>query len=292
MTVVMNLVPGQYQFGDIVFGKHTTVRVENFDIKPYDLAAMDYQTSRSDEMHFGWDQIKPTTIEITFDILYSKMLPQYEHLIPNFWDEMPTVDDFANAWRADEVRYSWGEMKPLYACGRDFITRTIYGRPGAFTYPKDSEYTEVLQCLAEFRRADAFAYAVNERAVLLSPSQTTETIHGTVGNAPSWFRILLEGPVVNPTFSFTNLIFGDVIFNLGYTVAPGETVEINGYPWSRRTISSNGQNLSADLIGDTPYLDRMRFDSNAEVTCVFGGTGMTDDTKALLLWRDGYASIK
>lgn len=292
MTVIMNLLPGQYQFGDIVFGKHTTVRVENFDIKPYDLNAMDYQTSRSDEMHFGWDQIKPSTIEITFDILYSKLLPEYEHLIPNFWAEMPTVDDFQNAWRADEIRYSWGEMKPLYACGKDGITRTIYGRPGAFTYPKDSEYTEVLQCLAEFRRADAFAYAVEERGVLFTNSQLTQTINGTYGNSPSWFRILLDGPVVNPTFAFTGTALGDVTFQLDYSVASGETIEFNGYPWSRRTVSSNGQNLSNNLIGDTPYLDRMRFNSDSDLTCVFGGTGMTDATEALLLWRDAYATIK
>ena len=290
--VVKNLLPGQYQIDNIVFGKHTTVRVETFDIKPYDLNGMDYQTTRSDEIHFGWDQIKPTTIEITLDIIYSKLLPQYVDLIPGFWDEMPTVDDFQNSWRSDEIRYAWGQMKPLYACGKDGVTRTIYGRPGTFTYPKDSEYTEVLQCLCEFRRADVFGYSVDESAVLLSPSQTTAEVDGTFGDAPSWFRILLDGPVVNPTFAFTGTMLGDVTFQLDYTVALGETIEINGYPWSRRAISSNGLNLSTSLIGDTPYLDRMRFASDATLTCSFGGTSMGETTEALLLWRSAWSTIK
>lgn len=290
--VVMNLLPGQYQIDNLVFGKYTTVRVETFDIKPYDLNAMDYQTTRSDEIHFGWDQIKPTTIEITFDILYSKLLPDYAGLIPNFWAEMPTVDDFANVWRADDIRYNWGVMKPLYACGKDGIIRTIYGRPGAFTYPKDSEYTEVLQCLAEYRRADAFGYSVDEHAVLFNDLQLTQTIYGTAGDAPSWMRILLDGPVTNPTFAFTGTMLGDVTFQLDYTVADNETIEINAYPWTRRCVSSNGQNLSSQLIGDTPYLDRMRFAADAVLSCTMGGTGMTGDTEALLLWRDAYATIK
>lgn len=291
--VVRNLVPGQYQIDNIVFGKHTTVRVETFDIKPYDLNAMDYQTTRSDEIHFGWDQIKPATIEITFDILYSKLLPQFESLIPNFWSEMPTVADFANSWRADDIRYNWGEMKNLYACGKDGLTRVIYGRPGAFTYPKDSEYTEVLQCLGEFRRADVFAYSVDEIAVIMSASQTSAIVPGTAGDAPSWFRLLMAGPATNPTFAFTGTALGDVTFELDYTIAEGETVEISGYPWERRAVSSNGLNISNLLIGDTPYLDRMRFNSDAELTCDMSATtGMGDDTEVLLLWRDAYASIK
>lgn len=290
--IIRNLLPGQYQIDDIVFGKYTTVRVESFDIKPYDINAMDYQTTRSDEIHFGWDQLKPTTIEITFDIIYSKLLPEYADLIPNFWADMPTVDDFQTAWRADEIRYSWGQMKPLYVCGKDNITRTIFGRPGSFTYQKYSEYAGILPCLGEFRRADVFGYSVDESAVLLSPSQTTAEVDGTFGDAPSWFRILLAGPVVNPTFAFTGTSLGDVTFELDYTVAEGETIEINGYPWSRRAVSSNGENLTTALIGDTPYLDRMRFDSDAVLTCAFGGTEMTDATEALLLWRSAWSTIK
>lgn len=289
--VVRNLLPGQYQIDNLVFGKHTTVRVDNFDIKPYDLNAMDYQTTRSDEIHFGWDQIKPTTIEISLCILYSKLLPDFVSLIPNFWAEMPTVDDFINAWRADEIRYAWGEMKPLYACGKDGITRTIFGRPGAFTYPKDSEYTEVLECIGEFRRADAFCYSVDEIAVLMNSSQPNALVPGTDGDAPSWFRIEMQGPAINPSFAFTGTSLGDVTFQLDYTIASGETVEINGYPWSRRAVSSNGLNLSAKLIGDTPYLDRMRFNSDSILTCNMTATGMTGATEALLLWRNAYAAI-
>src|SRR6185295_12738104 len=102
-----NLVAGQYQLGDLIFGRGTTVRVETFDIKPYDVNAQDFQLARADEISFGWDQLKPTTIEITLHILNNRLLPEFEGTIPNFWEEMPTVLDFQLEWRSDDTRYDW-----------------------------------------------------------------------------------------------------------------------------------------------------------------------------------------
>jgi hypothetical protein len=291
-VIVRNLLPGQYQIDNLVFGRHTTVRVESCEVKPYDINSQDYQTTRSDEMHFGWDQLKPTTIEITFHVMNNYLLPQYEHLIPNFWDEMPTVSQFQESWRGDDIRYNWGEMKPLYICGRDGITRTVFGRPGQFTYAPNTPYTEDVQCLGEFRRADAYSYAVNETVDLMTFDQKSVVVPGTNGDAPSWFRILMTGPAVNPNFAMIGTMLGDVEFDLNYTIAEGEVVEMSGYPWSRRVVSSTGENLSAKLIGDTPYLDRMRFDHDSELTVTMSAeSGMTEATVAALLWYDAYQVV-
>jgi hypothetical protein len=296
-AIVRNLLPGQYQIGDLVFGRATTVPVENFDIKPYDVNAQDYQVSRADEMRFGWDQLKPTTIEITFDILNNKLLPPYEDYIPNFWTDMPTVAQFQKEWKGDDIRYVWGQMKPLYVCGRDGITRTVYGRPGQFTYAKNSQYSEVLQCIAEFRRADTLSYSVNETGILMTPSSPTVSVEGTLGDAYSWLRIELEGPIVSPVFTLTGLCVNGVTIEtpieiqLDYTVADGEVVEINAYPWTRRCISSTGLNLSAQLIGQTPYLDRLRFEPDATLEVTMSGTGTGSNTVAALLFRDAYQVV-
>lgn len=291
-VIIRNLLPGQYQIDNLVFGKHTTVRVETFDIKPYDINAQDFQTSRADEMRFGWDQLKPTTIDITFHVLNNKMRPGYENLIPNFWAEMPTVAQFQEAWRADDVRYNWGQMKALYVCGKDGITRTVYGRPGHFTYAKDSEYTEDVQCLGEFRRADTSSYSVNERGVILTNQVRNGTAPLSTGDAPSWFRILFNGPAVKPKFEVTGTMFGDINFGLDYDVADNEVIEFNSYPWSRRVVSSNGQNLSGSLNGDTPYMDRLRFDHKSTLGIAMSAdSGMTDDTKAAILFKDAYQVV-
>lgn len=297
MTLIRNLLPGQYQIGDLVFGRGTTVVVETCDVKPYDVNNMDYQVSRSDENRFGWDSQKPATLELTFHVLKNRLLPPYEDLIPNFWAEMPTVDEFQKEWRADDVRYIWGELKPLYICGADGITRSVYGRPGQFTYGKDSKYTESIQCLGEYRRADTLTYSVNETIYGMNQAAPHIVIPGTEGDACSWFRIELLGPITHPIFTMTGLYVNGVTLStplaieLDYTVAAGEVVEINSYPWSRRAVSSNGQNLSAQLIGATPYLDRLRFEHNATVDVTMTGTGMTSDTEALLLFRDAYQTV-
>lgn len=292
IPIVRNLLPGQYQIDNLVFGKYTTVRVSNFDIKPYDLNSGDFQTSRADEMRFGWDQLKPTTIEITFNVLSNKMRPGHESLLPNFWKEMPTVAQFQEAWKSDNLRYDWGEVKPLYVCGKSGITQEIYGRPGHFTYAKDSPYTEDVECLGEFRRSDTSGYSVKEKVLTLTNSSRAGTIYGTAGNAPSWFRMLMSGPAVKPTFTISGTMHGSISMGLDYTIAANEVVEINGYPWSRRAVSSFGTNLAAYLNGGSPYLDKLRFESKSNLGVSFNAaSGTSSATKLLVLYKDAYQVI-
>ena len=286
-----NLIPGQYQIGNLIMGKGTTVRVEEFKVNPYDVNSQDYQIVRADEVNFGWDQLKPTTIEMTFHILNNFLLPGYESLIPNFWSEMPTRADFQKEWRFDEGRYNWGATKPLYICDKNGLTKTIYGRPGQFTYGEDTGYVETVQCLGEYRRADTLSYAVEDNvSTVLTQSALTATINGTDGDASSWLKVFFIGPINDPVITFDGLQeqSSPVEFQLARNVAAGEVIELNGEPWHRRAVSSTGENVAADLSN---YLDKMRFYCEDTVEITLAGTGMTSETRAIAAYRDAYQVV-
>jgi hypothetical protein len=252
--ILYNLLPGMYQIGNMVFGHHTTVPVENIDVKPHDVNAQDYQVSRSDEKHFGWDNFSPSTIELTFDVLENRLLPPYEDLIPNFWDDMPTVNDFARVWRADNIRQVAGAMEPLYICAGDGITRAVYGRPGQFTYGKGTNFVEATQCIGEFRRADTLSYTAQEQGFNLEFSVDPVYMIRDQGDGPdTWLRLLLIGPLTNPVITI-----GDQQVSLNYSIAAGKAVEVSSYPWQRRVVSSDGLNLTSNLDGVTRYLDKLK----------------------------------
>jgi hypothetical protein len=286
-----NLIPGQYQIGNLLMGRGTTVRVEEFKVNPYDVNAQDYQVVRADEINFGWDQLKPTTIEIKFHILNNFLLPGFEAAIPNFWSEMPTRADFQREWRFDEGRYNWGLTKELYVCDRNGLTKTVYGRPGQFTYGEDTGYVETVECLGEFRRADTLSYAVDDNvSTILTQALPTATINGTDGDAASWLKIFLQGPIIDPVITIDGL-FGQVSpvdFGLNRTIAADEIIEINGEPWQRRIVSTTGENIAADF---TNYLDKLRFYCEDTVEISLAGTGMTSGTKAIAAYRDAYQVV-
>lgn len=286
-----NLVPGQYQIGNKIMGRGTTVPMETFDVKPYDVNSQDHQITRTDKKNFGWDQLSPTTIEMTFHILFSRMLPGYEDLIPNFWAEMPTRADFQEIWKFDEGRYIWGSMMPLYVCARDGITKTVFGRPGQFTYGASTLYSESEQCLGEFRCADANYYGIYDRiSQLITQANPTRIITAPDSDAPPWIKLLLRGPIVDPKFTLDGLFNqpNPIEFQLDRNVANNEIIEINGEFWNQRAVSSTGENLGNSL---TNYLDKLRFYCKDEVEITLSGTGMSGATQAYASFRDAYQVI-
>lgn len=252
-----NIVAGQWQIGDIVLGRGTNIKVEAVDVKPYDVDAQDYQVSRTDEKRFGFDYFKPTTIELTMHVLKNKLLPTYISTIPNFWSGYPTVNDLAREWRSDLVRSRWGQMRPLYYCGRqDNIQKIIFGRTGQFGYTFDDRWGdgEVTKVIAEFRRADTLAYSVAENSTELIQGQTPAYVTRTSGDGPdTWFRLLLVGPITNPVITV-----GEQEIALNVSIPTGDIVEVSSYPWQRRAVQSGRINLAANLVGKTKYLDQLK----------------------------------
>lgn len=253
MSPYKNLVYGQIQVGDLVMGRGTNIRIENFNVNPDDLNIQDYQRVRADEMNFGQDYLKPTTIEMDLTILENKLLPMFQGAIPNFWHNMPSIKNFVKEWRMDDKRTVWGEMIPMYHCNKDGEARAIFGRPGQFSASVPTKHDPHRTVTAEFRRADTLCYSVNETGLELTKNETPDFIIREDGDAPSWLRIVGEGPLTNPVITV-----GENKIKLNRTIAAGESFEISSYPWLRRAISNQRENFAADLAGTSPYLDRLR----------------------------------
>jgi hypothetical protein len=293
-----NLVAGQYQIGNTIMGYGTQIKMEKFEVAPYDVTNTDYQLPRSDEKRFGFDQLTPTTLVLTMSVLRNYIRDNAHNnglgLTNAIFNDFPKIADLQREWRADRERKIWNEMKPLYVCGLlDGITRIVWGRPGQFTYARPTKLTEWLQCLGEFRRADTLSYNATEFIAFMTQAVPVRTILGTGGDATSWFRILIAGPINDPTLSFTSdkgSLVGTIA--LDYDVAPGEIIEISSYPWSRFTVSNTGENLSATHFGTIRYLDKLHFDYDESVTCTMTGSAMTGATAAGIAFRDAYQVIE
>lgn len=298
MSYYKNLVPGQMQIGNIVMGRGTNIIIESWDIKPYDINAQDYQVARADENRFGQDSFKPTTIEMSLKVLHNYLLDGYEGSIPNFWHSMPTISDLAREWRFDEGRNITGQMKPLFINSKlDDIPKIVFGRPGQFGTAADDYFNhgEIIGVTAEFRRGDTFAYGLPVNTVLLDQAHPEVTINGTGGEGPSWLVIKMLGPLNHPVLTFENLwnTTAPIVMDLDYNIISNMIVEVNGEPWSRRVVNNATPPLSlpAKLIGDTPYLDKLRFNFDAEVNIALTATSMTADTLVAIQWRDSYQMI-
>lgn len=276
-----NLVPGQWQIGDIVMGRGTNIIIEEVNINPDDINAQDYQVARTDENRFGIDLFKPTTIEFTMSVLNNVLLPDWEGYIPNFWDGMPTVQDLAKEWRFDEGRKIWGQMKHMYVCSRrDEIPKVIFGRPGQFKYDYNATYGmgEVIQAIGEYRKADTIAYSAAESTVIV-PGGGVSIVAG--GDVDTWFRMTAYGPMTNPTFTING-----VTMSLSATIGSGKFAEISSYPWSRRIVNSDGVNLSANLTGDGRFLDKGIVPAGQSTSVSWTGGGSLHFS-----WRNAYSVI-
>lgn len=279
MSYYKNLVKGQYQIGDVVLGKGTNIIVTAFDAKPYDINAQDYQVSRTDEMRFGYDSFKPTTIEMQMEVIYNWLIDPYKGTRTNFWHSMPTVNDLAVEWRGNDVRTSWGALKPLYYCGRDGIGKVIFGRPGQFSAEKLTAWATNIKCVGEFRRSDTFSYSATE---YITSMTSNSTITRTQGNTDTWFRVIINGPATNPSIQV-----GSATFQINTTLASGKTIEVSSYPWSRRIVNSDGVNLRSSLSGTSPYLDKMILPMGISNARIISGA-----TSAYVAWRDTWSEIE
>ena len=254
---MVNLIPGQYEIGGIVMGRGTAYKITGFDIQPYGVAAQDYQAPLEDIVRFGNDQITPGPINMNIEVLQNRWISEKpdtgQYLIQG------SLPDLARVWRSDEIRYKWGEMIPLSYCGRDKVTKVIYGRPGKFTYTKgtfneDGKPThQSYECIAEFRRADSFSYAANETFAKID-RQKSPTVIWQNGDAPAWVRVVLYGPITDPVITI-----GEEKLELDIALGANELMEISSYPWRRRVVDSNGVNRRASLTG-VNYLNRLTID--------------------------------
>lgn len=274
MGLGRNLEPGQLQIGDFVFGEGTMFTLESMDIGAYEVNIQDYQIPTANEVRFGQDTLKPMPIQLTINALKNFTLENIKGLTGDT-RELNFNDDrrpgmFAREWRADEVRGQWGEMKPLLYCRPvDGRTVRIYGRPGKLAVPPLRRKGQAQQIIAEYRRADTLCYSDSEYYLATRPNEIyriTRSEDWDMGNAPSWLRFLLIGPMKHPIIQL-----GDLVIELDIEMDLGEVVEVSSYPWSRRVIRLNdGISFNAQLT--RPYLDRLNFQAESGIEFSWNAT--------------------
>lgn len=283
------LLPGQFMIEGLIFGKGTpyvlTGDSGGFDIQPYGVAAGDYQVPRQDENRFGQDQLTPGPINIQLGLLQNRWLrtpPAGATLVQADLGRLQKI------WRGDDVRYKWGEMQQLAYGSIDGTDKLIYGRCGKFQYSKINPKTESHTVTAEFRRADILSYSAVQYVREFVPNAAPLTVtNGTGGDAPSWVTIFLQGPLKTWTLNF-----GGISIPSNWDIPEGKILEINSYPWTRRAVDSDGINRRANLIGATPYLDRLKFKDTDAPTVSLTATGTNGNSKGVVAYRDAFQVIK
>lgn len=280
-----NLRVGQYQIQDFLFGKGTIYKCNNFEIMPWGVEAGDYQIPDMPENRFAKDQQTPGPINITMGILNNYWLKP----VPGASLNTPDIGKLARIWRGDGINNQWGEQQALYYGANDGSTKVIFGRTDKFQYPKYSPVTESFECTLAFRRTDSYAYSAIEHVAPFAVNTVDPVLvaNGTSGDAPSWVAIYLQGPMQD-----AQITFGSVEFQLDWDIPAGKILEINSYPWTRRCVDSDGINRRANLVGPTPYLDRLRFNYNQALTVRCLANGTTADSKGVVVYRDAYQVIK
>ena len=255
----MTLKPGQYQLGDIVFGKGTVYPVSSIEIQSYNIQAQDGQLIRSDEVQFGFDSFQPAPIIFEMGVLDFRSIPNMAGLVGESWyTDSPddSLNHLALAWRGDYVRNSWGAVTALKFCDRDGRVRVWYGRPRKFQASKKSSKGSFYVVHAEFQRIDTLCYDEEESSIKLGDG--LNIINRGPGQANTWMRVVGYGPLTHPIVRI-----GENVIDLDMTIPDDKAFEISSYPWSRRAITSDGINIASKLIGETQYLDRLIIPGNS-----------------------------
>lgn len=283
-----NLRRYQWQIGDLVFGKGTVYSVLGVNPQSYNVVNQDTQVPLSDEITMAQDAFQPMTITFTIGVRENEPMRYIPGHLPCDLVEKSSklLTTLQKEWKADEIKQQWGQLKPIVYTDGYGSTRRIYGRPRKFSYIPKTETSQFRKVTAEFARADTLTHADVESQVLLVNNADPKNYTRDKGDAPSWYRVLLVGPMVNPLVTV-----GANQIQLQHTIASGVTVEVSSYPWSRRIIDSNDLNLRTTLVGSTKYLDQLQIPPGTATPMTFTATGLSGASKCLVLWRDAYHVI-
>lgn len=287
----MTLKPGQFQIGNFVFGRDTLFNVEKMEILGYDVSVQDFQTPSSDVLRFGSDSLKPLPIQFSINAFSNRTLGNVAALTrtgPQSFSSDPTVLQFVQEWKSDATRQNWGELKPLLFCRDDGSVVMVFGRPGKMAVSLFDPTKSCRKIVAEFRRSDTLAYSAVEKVV--TPTGTPQTVARSsvagMGNAPSWLRFLLTGPMSYPIIQL-----GWTTVQLSAAIQEGDVVEISSYPWARRVISlGDGLSYAAAYTSETP-LSKLLFAADTVTMLSWNATGTNENSKCQMTWRDAWYEI-
>jgi hypothetical protein len=288
----INLVPGQYQIGDLPFGRHTAYAVKSCEPQSYNVVAQDFAAARSDTIEMGQDTLQGSPVIFEINVADYALIPAMqtyggEGIAAVIPDGAVTLRRLAKEWRADEVRSNWNELKPLRVCERNGDVLTWFGRPRKFQATKRTRKSSHFVVNAEYMRTDTLQYGP-EFAETLSVATSAGLIIRTQGDCDSPVRILFYGPILNPT-----LHLGDIDIEMDYDVDAGQIMEVTSYSWlGRRCVATTPGGLvsvASRYIG--PYLDKVDVPPYYITPISFSAGGTNADTRIKVCWRDAYSAM-
>lgn len=284
-----NLRPYQFQIGDVIFGRHTPYPVEKVDISSYNVNNQDFQVPQSNETRMGIDTKQAGPMTFTMGVIDNAPV---SHGVSSLPDDLVAkssklLTTLQTEWKANAASKQWGEMKPLIYCDGYGSVRRIYGRPRKFTYTRKSPKSQFYRVTAEYARADTLTYSdVEYAAVLAQGGDFVE--YSQQGDADSWLRVLLTGPMTNPVVTI-----GDNTIQLQLEIAADTIVELSTYPWVRRIVSAPAAggpliNQRRAMVGQTRYLDQIMMPAGIPVGMSYAAADTTSASECLVLWRDAH----
>lgn len=290
----MTLTEGQWQIGDVVFGPQTMIPIQSMEQISYEVSPGDRPLPMSDQIRFTKDYIQPGNIQFNMSVLDNYVLddvPVYETVsLPE--SGAPLMEKLKREWRADEVRKTWGEVKPLRYCALG-NQRVLYGRPRNFATSRVKKRPGWLPVTAMYQLADQYSYSeeIFFGVTAVTPSGVVgSAIERGDGGGPTWLQAIVTGPIAS---GFVVNI-GPHEFTVNQALASGEVIELNSKPWSRRAIlasSSTTINVGTRLVGDSPYLEDLVFPAEEEMSISIHGSGTSGSTALLVQWQEAYHAI-
>ncbi|UVK63828.1 minor tail protein [Gordonia phage LilyPad] len=289
----MSLIEGQWQLGDVKFGKGTKIPVLSVEPVGYEVSAGDRPLPMSDQIRFTKDYVQPGVIQfqmavldnhVLTDLLSAPIDAEALGIVPG----SKLLEKLKYEWSADSVRQSWGAVKPLTYRAAGY-SRIVYGRPRNFASGRLRDKPGWYGITASYQLADRASYEDKWNSVVVSPSAVGTTT-GTVVRAqdalaPAWMKATILGPINNPI-----LKLGPHTVSITHNLPAGQAIEVNSFPWERRAITSTGLNIGAKIPSAT-YLEDLRIPEKGTWAVGLSGSSTSETTRLVVQWQEAYHAI-
>lgn len=281
------------QFG----GHHNSLQVSDFSPGIPEMRDQDVQDPVGDGVYFGRDYLAPPTWG--FDLFTN---------VDN-WTDALSLDGLLRAtWLNPELRNTPGQAVPLryLLAGR---WRRVYGRPRRFVGGDGGGVLTKLgrsEMTADFKLAHHLHYADEEKSVqvgMVPPdfggftfplefpiSSTPRTASQRAsqfrvgGDAPTWPRITIEGPITDAVVS----VGAWSMKTVGH-IAYDQTLVVDAAPWAQSILRGDGAPVPG-MLHPTVSMAGLALPPG-DHDLKLEGSDATGTARATIAWRDAYYGI-
>lgn len=285
----MSLKDGQFQIGDLKFGRGTNISIVGVDQVGYDVSPGDYGLPQSDEIRFRKDYIQPGVMQFSLAVVDNYILDSSSGItLPPGASSDEAIEELKMEWSADKHRLEWGSVKPLTYRGPG-LTRVLYGRPRSFASERRKTRSGWYGVTCSYQLADRLSYAEETTSEGMSVGEI-KTISRGSGLAPSWVSAIIIGPASSPVMQF-----GPHTVSVDTTIGAGEVLTLGSAPWQRLLLAyrSGGlvENVGAKAIDGSAYLEDIRFPEKSEWSVSFSAGGTSSQTEMMVGWQEAYHAV-